>query len=208
MAKELSYEALLPALNGLKVRCMTQTELVGSSKQKGRRVPSVLIVERLRVPAIVVIGASFEIFRCREQPSLSSYCLAAGVAAGKSAHARSSPSGRRRPSAVFTAHNPTDRSASASGRALGGRSGERLLNRLGMPSSRHTLLREVIRGARGAASQPTVRILGVDDWAWSKGQSFGTILVNLERSEVVDLLPTRSAMLSVSGWPIIHKSWW
>jgi hypothetical protein len=33
----------------------------------------------------------------------------------------------------------------------------------------------------------------VDDWAWRKGQSFGTILVDLERSEVVDLLPTRSA---------------
>jgi hypothetical protein len=31
-----------------------------------------------------------------------------------------------------------------------------------------------------------VRVLGVDDWACSKGQSFGTILVDLERSEVVD----------------------
>jgi len=68
MAKELSYEALLPALNGLKVRCMTQTELGWIVEAEGRRVPSVLIVERLRVPAIVVIGASFEIFRCREQP--------------------------------------------------------------------------------------------------------------------------------------------
>ena len=38
-----------------------------------------------------------------------------------------------------------------------------------------------------------IRVLGVDDWAWSKGQTFGTILVDLERSQVVDLLPTRSA---------------
>ena len=78
------------------------------------------------------------------------------------------------------------------GRALGGRSGQRLLKRLGMPSSRHTLLRQVIK-ASGSVWQPAIRVVGVDDWAWRKGQSFGTILVDLERSEVVDLLPTRSA---------------
>ena len=89
------------------------------------------------------------------------------------------------------------------GRALGGRSGQRLLNRLGMPSSRHTLLRQVIRGARGSGLQPKVRVLGVDDWAWSKGRSFGTILVDLERSEVVDLLPTRSAK-ALSEWLSQH----
>ena len=79
------------------------------------------------------------------------------------------------------------------GRALGGRSGQRLLKRLGMPSSRHTLLRQVIKAASGSVWQPAIRVVGVDDWAWRKGQSFGTILVDLERSEVVDLLPTRSA---------------
>ena len=79
------------------------------------------------------------------------------------------------------------------GRALGGRSGQRLLKRLGMPSSRHTLLRQVIKAASGSVWQPAIRVVGVDDWAWRKGQSFGTVLVDLERSEVVDLLPTRSA---------------
>jgi hypothetical protein len=38
-----------------------------------------------------------------------------------------------------------------------------------------------------------IRVLGVDDWAWCKGQTFGTILVDLKRSQVVDLLPSRSA---------------
>ncbi len=89
------------------------------------------------------------------------------------------------------------------GRALGGRSGQRLMNRLGMPSSRHTLLRQVIKAARGSAWQPAIHVLGVDDWAWSKGQSFGTILVDLERSEVVGLLPTRSAQ-SLSEWLAPH----
>ncbi len=45
----------------------------------------------------------------------------------------------------------------------------------------------------GCALTDVIRVVGVDDWAWSKGHSFGTILVDLERGEVVDLLPTRSA---------------
>ena len=32
-----------------------------------------------------------------------------------------------------------------------------------------------------------------DEWAWRKGQNYGTILVDLERGVVADLLPDRSA---------------
>jgi hypothetical protein len=35
--------------------------------------------------------------------------------------------------------------------------------------------------------------LGVDDWAWKKGQTYGTILVDLEQHRIVDLLADRSA---------------
>jgi len=79
------------------------------------------------------------------------------------------------------------------GRALGGRPGQRLVNRLGMPTGRQTLLRHVTKAARVSGSGKTIRVLGVDDWEWTKGQSFGTILVDLERGVVADLLPTRSA---------------
>ena len=48
-----------------------------------------------------------------------------------------------------------------------------------------------------------IRVLGVDDWAWCKGQNFGAILVDLERSQVVDLLPTRSAE-SFGEWLAQH----
>jgi transposase len=46
-------------------------------------------------------------------------------------------------------------------------------------------------------------VLRVRHWAWSKVQSFGTILVDLERSEVADLLPTRSAK-ALSDWLSQH----
>jgi transposase len=38
-----------------------------------------------------------------------------------------------------------------------------------------------------------VRVLGVDDWAWRKRQSYGTMLMDLEQQRVIDLLPVRSA---------------
>ena len=79
------------------------------------------------------------------------------------------------------------------GRALGGRPGQRLMGRLGIPLSADTLIRRVKGAARLAAMPQVIRVLGVDDWALCKGQNFGTILVDLERSQVVDLLPTRSA---------------
>jgi transposase len=90
----------------------------------------------------------------------------------------------------------------AVGHALGGRPGQRLMSRLGMPVSADTLIRQVKRAAHLPAL-PQVRVLGVDDWAWCKGQTFGTILVDLEHSQVVDLLPTRSAD-SLGEWLAQH----
>jgi hypothetical protein len=37
----------------------------------------------------------------------------------------------------------------------------------------------------GAISPPP-RILGVDDWAWRRGQRYGTIICDLERHRVID----------------------
>ena len=87
----------------------------------------------------------------------------------------------------------------AVGRLLGGRPSQRLLSRLGILVSRHTVLRRVKQAVHQSAPRKEVRVVGIDDWAWKKGQSFGTILVDLENREVVDLLPIRSAK-AVSAW--------
>ena len=67
------------------------------------------------------------------------------------------------------------------GYALGGRAGERLSVGLGLRISDDTLLRRVKKAAKDAPPLPAIRAIGVDDWAWNKGQSFGSIVVDLER---------------------------
>ena len=77
------------------------------------------------------------------------------------------------------------------GQALGGEAGARLSQRLAMKCSAPTLLRLVRQTPLPSSS--TVRVLGVDEWAWRKGQRYGTILVDLEKQAPIDLLADASA---------------
>jgi transposase len=36
-------------------------------------------------------------------------------------------------------------------------------------------------------------VAGINNWAWKKGMSYGTVIVDLERQQVVDPLADRSA---------------
>jgi transposase len=85
------------------------------------------------------------------------------------------------------------------GLALSGEAGARLAERLAMPVSADTLLRLVGRADRRVEHSPVLRVLAVDDWSWRRGRRYGTILVDLERNAVVDLLPDRQAD-SLAEW--------
>jgi len=87
------------------------------------------------------------------------------------------------------------------GYVLGGEAGSRLSWRLGMLASADTVLRKL----KSEPSIPVqgVRAVGIDDWAWRKGQSYGTILVDLEKRTPIDLLPERSAE-TLANWLRLH----
>ena len=87
------------------------------------------------------------------------------------------------------------------GSSLGGEAGSRLAARMGMATSPDTLLRRVKRLKNEPPGPP--RVVGIDDWAWRKGQRYGTIVVDLERSDVIDLLPDRDAD-TVAAWLKAH----
>jgi len=72
-----------------------------------------------------------------------------------------------------------------------------LLRHLAMPVSADTVLRLIRRMPLPETEAP--RIVAVDDWAVRKGRTYGTIVVDLERRRVVDLLPDRTSP-TVAAW--------
>jgi len=89
----------------------------------------------------------------------------------------------------------------ALGLATSAQVSERLAPSLGMMISASTLLRRL----RTVVCPPpvSVRILGVDDWAWKKGQTYGTILVDLEKRCPIELLPDRKEE-TLTAWLLTH----
>ncbi|MGW7530485.1 ISL3 family transposase [Streptomyces sp. NPDC054783] len=103
------------------------------------------------------------------------------------------------PYARFTTR--LDRILECVGLALAGRAGARLGTQLGFHAGRMTLLRRVM-----ALPDPqfgTPRVLGVDDFATRRGQTYSTVLTCGETHRVVDVLPTRESG-PLAAWLATH----
>jgi Transposase and inactivated derivatives len=72
------------------------------------------------------------------------------------------------------------------GAVAGGQAGARLAAQMHLPTSRSTLFRCLIRQATSPEGAP--RVVGVDDFAWTKRRRYGTILVDLETHRLLALL--------------------
>ena len=89
------------------------------------------------------------------------------------------------------------------GLALGGRPAAAFATRLMVPVSNDTLLRVV----RRHIAEPTgeLSIIGIDDFAFRRGQTYGTMICDLERRRPVRLLPDR-ALDTSRAWLAEHPS--
>jgi transposase len=89
----------------------------------------------------------------------------------------------------------------ALGLGAGGQMGTRLADRTAIATTPSSLLRYLMQ--LPTLPTPAVRVLGVDDFAWKKRFTYGTILVDLERRKIIDVLADRESA-TVETWLQAH----
>jgi len=87
--------------------------------------------------------------------------------------------------------------------AMGGASGAEHVAALGMPASASTLLRLQRRTA--LPFPPAPQIIGVDDFSFRKGRTYGALVVDLERHQPIEVLPDKTAT-TFAAWLKAHPT--
>jgi transposase len=87
------------------------------------------------------------------------------------------------------------------GLATGGRLGKRVTDRMGIQTSRISILRRIMVLPTGPVGQ--ILELGIDDFACKRGRTYGTLLVGLRNHQVLDVLPDRKAE-TAAAWMRPH----
>lgn len=83
---------------------------------------------------------------------------------------------------------------------LGGRPGSRLCRKIAVPAGRMRLL-QLLHAP--SVPQRAPRILGVDEFAFRRGCTYGTILVDVEKRRPIDVLPDRTSE-TFASWLVNH----
>lgn len=81
------------------------------------------------------------------------------------------------------------------------RKGTHILNNIGLKASPSTCLRAIHN--MDISVSKSITAIGIDDWAYKKGLSYGTIIINQETGRPIDLLPTRECE-DVKAWLSSH----
>lgn len=82
--------------------------------------------------------------------------------------------------------------------------GQWILQQVCVPTSPDTLLGEARKSTRNDGTESKVRVVGIDDFAFRKGKTYGTVVVNLETHAPITLLPDRE-VATVRDWLAQHR---
>ncbi|WPV66544.1 ISL3 family transposase [Chitinophaga sp. LS1] len=80
---------------------------------------------------------------------------------------------------------------------VGGNMGARLSNTLNIATSSSTFIRLIHK--QKMPQNLETNAVGIDDWAYKKGQNYGTAIIDLNSRKIIDLLPDRESK-TVEDW--------